>query len=165
MRGLLPIGLVLLLAACSPETPTEEEATSAAVISTDVPGAPVATLTTLSGEMRLGITDEVLYVGLADQIAEQAQKDLENAEAGGGLGGFIAGAVSNALVGALETPFQIPLEEVKAMRYENGQLEVDMESGASNAASLTFDEEATEPLFDPEDAQRFVDAFNELKGL
>lgn len=166
MRHLPIAGLALLLAACSHETPAAEQEASRSPdvsFSSEIPGEPVSVLTSTSGEVQLGLTDEVFTIGLTDQLADRVQKDLEDAEAEGGLGGFIAGAVSGAVVGAMSTPVQIPLDDVETIRYENGQLDVVIVDEDSDV-DLTIEDEPGEMQFDPDEARRFVAAFHELTG-
>ncbi|GAB5534404.1 MAG: hypothetical protein Rubg2KO_06530 [Rubricoccaceae bacterium] len=166
MRFLPLAGLAFLLAACSPDAPAVEEETSAqteVTFDSQIAGAEVTSILTEGGEVRLGLTDEVLYFGLTDLVAKEVEAGLEDAESEGGLGGFIAGAVSNAVTGALTTPVQIPLDNVQDIRYENGRLQVDFD-GEHSSVDLEIDDEPVDQQFDPEEARQFAEAFHELTG-
>ncbi|MEO0557885.1 MAG: hypothetical protein AAF170_06855 [Bacteroidota bacterium] len=167
MRVLLFVGLPLLLAACTPDTPAVEEQEASqqteVTFTSEIAGTEVTAIQTVGGEVQMGLTDEVLYIGLTDQVAKDVESGLDEAEAEGGLGGFIAGAVSNAVVGALTTPVQIPLSDVQDVRYEDGRLQIDFE-GDNSTVDLEVDDEPIDQQFDPDDAQRFADAFHELTG-
>lgn len=158
--------LALLFAACAPDAPAVEEETpaeSSVSFDSDIAGTEVTSIVTEGGEVRLGLTDEVLYFGLTDRVAGEVEKGLDDAESEGGLGGFIAGAVSNAVVGALTTPIQIPLDDVRDVRYEDGRLDIDFE-GEHSTVDLEIDDEPVDQQFDPEEARRFAEAFHELTG-
>ena len=138
-------------------------APTAVTFASEIAGTEVTSILTEGGEVRLGLTDEVLYFGLTDQVAGTIEKELDEAESEGGLGGFLAGAVSNVVVGELTTPVQIPLGTVHDVRYENGRLEIDFE-GQHAAVDLEIDDEPVDQQFDPEEARRFAEAFHELTG-
>lgn len=171
MRTLPIAGLVLLLAACSPDTSSheegshEEELVPEATVSfnSEIAGTEVTTITTEGGEVQLGLTDEVLYFGLTNQVAGEVEKGLDEAESEGGLGGVIAGALSNAVVDALSTPVQIPLADVRDVRYDDGRLVIEFDNEDSTV-DLEINDEPVDQQFDPVEARRFAEAFHDLTG-
>lgn len=166
MRVLPIAALAFAFAACGSEAPaTENEEPDRLEISlnAEIPGEQVATLLTEGGEVQLGLTDEVLYMGLTDRVAGEVEKELDDAKSEGGLGGLIAGAVSSVVAEALRTPIQIPLDDVQDIRYEDERLEIDL-TGENTNMDLEINDEPLEQQFDSDEARRFVDAFHNLTG-
>lgn len=175
MRALLlPL---LLVAACAPDpadvapdvafdaaTATESE-TDVAFNDAPPPGAERLVITTRDGDVDLGLTDEVLYFRLnpkkVDEIKTEIDAEVEGTE--DGLGRSIAEAVTGVVTDALRHAVQVPIEDVEAVRYEGGRLEFEF-SGDGSMPTIERDGERVEEAFAPEDAERFVEAFEAVKG-
>lgn len=184
MRSLLALSLLAFAACGSPDpaevAPDDDVATRAlrgarsaasaqmadADLSDEVPGDPVALITTRDGALDLGLTDRVLYARLSKDTRAEAAAEMEaETEGQTGLGGQIARAVTGAVAEGLATALTVPIERVRDLRVEGGRLVVEMESGEPSPFENA--ESGDEPLlsqFDPADAQRLADAFDRVKG-
>lgn len=173
MRTLLLLPL-LLVAACTSDAdaPAYNDAPAASGASdVDVsfsdepmPGAEQIVITTREGDVDLGLTDEVLFIRLSpkkvDEIEEEIDAEIEGTE---GLGRSIAEAVTGAVTGALRHAVQFPVDDVEAVRYENGRLDIDF-VGEGSMPNIERDGEPVEEAFSPADAERFVEAFEAVKS-
>ena len=130
---------------------------------TEPDGTTVLEIESTEGETLMGLTDRVLYVGLTEKTADEVRETLSDKQDEGGIGGFIAGAVSNAVSGALTTPVQFPLEDVRDVTSHDGRLEIEFE-GEDRSFDLSVDDRPLDRQFDPDDAERFVEAFRKVKG-
>lgn len=183
MRALLAVP-VLALAACGspdPDDVTPDGVAAEAVrearesagarlgdadLSADVPGKPVEVVTTRDGAIELGLTDQVLYSRLSERVRSEAAAEMEaETEGQSGLGGEIARAVTGAVAEGLETAVTVPVDRVRDVRVEGGQLVIEMESGEpSPFENAETDGEPMLAQFAPDDARRLAEAFDRIKG-
>ena len=169
MRTLLL--LPLLLVACTPDADAPPPDTASGTGDVDVsfsdeapPGDEQLVITTREGDVDLGLTDEVLYFRLSPKKVDEIQDEID-AEVGGtdGLGRSIAEAVTGVVTDALRHAVHFPLEDVEEVRYEDGRLDITF-VGEDEMPSIERDGEPIEEAFAPEDAERFVETFEALKG-
>ena len=134
-------------------------------LTSDVPGAPVQTITTRDGHLDFGLTDEALWARLSEATrAEAAESMASETEGEQGLGGAIARAVTGAVAEGLATAVAVPLAEVRDVRVENGRLVVEMADGdPSPFDGMETDGEPMLARFDADDAQRLADAFAKIR--
>lgn len=163
---------VVLLSACAPDrddvTPDDRPASQDNVDvrfeDEGLPGAEQIVITTREGDVDLGLTDAVLYVRLnpkkVDEIQAEIDQELEGTD---GLGRSIAEAVTGVVSDAMQHAVTFPIEDVEAVRYEDGRLEVDL-VGEDDAIDLGRDGEPIGEAFAPDDAERFVEAFEAIKA-
>ena len=167
MRPALPLLALLLAAACAPEpsdvTP-EPEPADVSFSDEAPPGEEQVVITTQSGDVDLGLTDRVLYLRLNPKRRAEVEAEMAaEVEDRGGLGGFIAETVTNAVSGALAHAVEIPVEDVRDVRYEDGRLDIVLE-GEEDFPQVETDGQAVEEAFAPADARRFVEAFERVKA-
>ena len=170
MRSAPLAALALLVAACAPEPsevapdPDAAEATTEAAFSdAPPPGAEQLVITSTDGAVDLGLTDRVVFFRLSPKQRAEIEEDLATKTEGerSGLGGFIAETVTDAVGGMLEHAVQVPVEDVRVVH--DGQGRLDLETVGGGAASFGSDGDGG-PTFDPDDAERFVEAFERVRG-
>lgn len=156
----LVVALVLPLAACD-DPSTDPEITRAA----DADAAPDrATLVSTGGEVMAGLTDEHLYFGLSDATRAEIEAEIEQEveDAGEGIGGDIARAVTGAVGKAIQYRVQYRIDDVRSLRWADGQLEITLEDGRVERAKVEEDHHALR--FDEREAEDFIAAFRKLKA-
>lgn len=171
MRALLL--LPLLLVACAPDAdePDPDSETASGADSPDVsfsdealPGDEQLVITTREGDLDLGLTDEVLFFRLSPKKVDEIEDEID-AEVGDtdGLGRSIAEAVTGVVTDALRHAVHFPIEDVEAVRYEDGRLDITF-VGEGEMPTVERDGEPIEEAFAPEDAERFAETFEALKA-
>ena len=169
MRPVL-LALALSVAACAPEPsdvapdldPTDGVA-EAAFTDAPPPGKEQLVITSTDDTVDLGLTDRVVFFRLSEAQRAEIEEDLAAETEGerGGLGGFIAETVTDAVGGMLGRAVQIPVEDVRVAHDGAGR--IDIETVGGGAASFETDG-GDGPTFDPADAERFVEAFERVRG-
>lgn len=171
MRALLFLPL-LLAAACSsdpdpdPDPDPRSRADGVEVAFTDEAprGAERLVITTREGDVDLGLTDEVVYFRLNPKRVAEIEADIDGeVSETEGLGRSIADAVTGVVTDALRHAVEVPIEDVEAVRYEDGRLEFEF-AGDGEMPAIERDGERVEEAFAPEDAERFVEAFEAVKA-
>lgn len=116
------------------------------------------------GEVKMGLTDEHVYFRLSDETLAEIERDMkrdtENEE---GLGGAIAGAVTRGVSDLLRHRLQYRVEEIRDLHYDEGAFRIEFEDGSYKAPEMQSGDSGT-PLFEDAEAQRFIEAFRDLKG-
>jgi hypothetical protein len=119
---------------------------------------------TRDGNVRLGITDDVVYFRLSDEllakIDDEIEEDLPDEP---GLGRTIATAVTSGISSALRHRMQYDIDDIRDVRYEDGALAFEFEDGRRELPDLEVDDEPLMEQFSEDDARRFVREFRSAK--
>ncbi|MEM1057319.1 MAG: hypothetical protein AAGI52_17515 [Bacteroidota bacterium] len=167
MTRLLIVFLALApLAACSsdesPDDPTGTNTEAGAEgFGGPLEGDVLEVATSSGDEIEVGVTDAVLYLRLSDATRKEAAEEMDREVPEDGLGGTIGRAVTSFVNEALQTTVQLPLEDVEALRYENGRLVIEAKDNTTTVR--IGDDQADGIPFDEADAQRLIDAFESAR--
>ena len=123
------------------------------------------------GEIKLGLTDEVVYYRLSDKLLADIDRDLrQDSSKRGGLGGAIAGAVTESVSKMLRHRMQYAVAEIKDISYTDGKLTFLFEDGTKQTPDINSKTSAGEGImreqnahFADADVQRFIEAFRAAK--
>ena len=130
------------------------------------------------GDLRVFNTDSSLdlilqgdhiLTGLSPKMVAQirTQMDTEKVKDSAGLGGSIASLVKSAIGGAIGTHLQVPLSDLKDIRYENGRLVFEWNKGMEHSifgnGKVEVNGKRQDNSFRPADAQAFIDAVHARK--
>lgn len=145
--------------AASPEAPPSEASGGADVGYGDPIRGEIAALEqNADGKVEVGVTDEVVFFRLSEDARAEAQKEFANDEGEDGIGSVIKDMVGGVVTKALATTVQMPLEDIRDIRYEDGNLVID---GAENGATFDFGGGDSDGgiTFEEDAAQRLIDAY------
>ena len=133
-------------------------------ISSDLDGTPAESITTTGGEVEMGLTDRVLYSRLSPETQAEIAADMEaESKDQEGLGGRIARAVTGAVAEGLGTAVQVPLADVRDVRFEGGRLVIEMADGEpSPFENSSTDDKPLLEQFSARDAERLAAAFDKI---
>lgn len=104
--------------------------------------------------------------GLSDRVVADVRRKTESASTtDSGLGGAIASIVNRTVSSAIGTRVEIPLSQVKDVRYDHGALMFDWKDGRKRElfTNTRANGERTDKAFSEADAQRFIDAVRARK--
>ena len=184
MLRLTLMAVALVATGCSTDEPTSEDRladqvedtvrdigpidieTDGMAISSELDGDELESILTTDGQIELGLTDRVLFSRLSKETqAEVATEMREASEEQDGFGGRIARAVTDAVAQGIGTAVQVPLDDVRDIRVDDGRLVIEMIDGDPSP----FEGVKTDnvPIFErisPTDAQRLADAFESARG-
>ena len=113
------------------------------------------------GQIEIGVTDEVLFIGLTPAAKKEVRQEIDREIPEDGIGGMIGRAVSGVVDNALATTGQVPLESVRDLRYEDGRLILDAEADNFNVQINGDDREGI--AFDEDAARRLIDAYERVR--
>lgn len=127
------------------------------------PGDVVITTTDTAVDM--GVIGDHIIMRLSPKTLGRVRNDLDtNKVEGEGFGASIERLVKKSVSAALAKQVEIPLSDVRDVRYENGRIEFDWRSKpAINPENTKNDGRDMLSSFSPADAQRFVDAVKARK--
>lgn len=126
------------------------------------------------GELKLGLTDEVVYYRLSDKLLARIDGDMQqDSAAGEGIGGTIAGAVRSGVSKMLRHRMEYRVAELRELRFEDGQFTFVFEDGSTRRPNVSTrdgsggvrlsDGNEVNPAFAAEDARRLITAFQAVK--
>lgn len=165
MRTRLPLLLVLFAVACGEEARVEATGidTTATVVVPD-PAEDRFAITNEADDVKLALTDEVVYFWLSEEAQAEMQKELDEGLSNlGETAGRFARALSREVTGAVMERFRFSLDRVEDVRYEDGRLVFDFAGGDDPFAGFEVNGRPITEGFAPEDARAFVDAFHDVK--
>ena len=114
-------------------------------------------------EIKLGLTDDVIYVRLSDATLDEVDAEMERETAEEtGFGAMIAGAVTAGVSDLLRNRLEFDVAAVRDIRFDDGTITLEMEDGSSNDA--VFNNDDGDALFARRDAEAFIEAFHKVKG-
>lgn len=120
---------------------------------------------TTSGAVKMGLTDETLYLSLSDEMLREVDREIKTeTEDVGEFGAAIAEAVRSGVNTLLSNQLASGLDEVQDVRYEGGRLLIEWEDQEQRFTDISINGAPLETQFRPEDAQGFVEAFQRLKA-
>ncbi len=135
-------------------------------------------IVTTDTSMELGLHEDRVVMQMTERVMGEIRTNLDTAGAGSDFGGRIERAVKGAVGSALDRRIEVPLERIRQVRYEDGELNFDylgrkprMEFNTININTRSGGEgggsvrESGNVLgsFHPADARRFAAAVNEAK--
>ena len=131
----------------------------------DTGGARIA-ITTDDGDVTLLLTDEVLAFQLSDRTLHRVRRELRDQEDedDGALGAAIKSVVLGTVRSLVAHSVECPLDEVRDVRVENGQLAIVGDQGRHLFNHLRINDHDELGEFAPRDAAAFVREFQRVKG-
>lgn len=167
MRFVLALTAALTLTACADSEEAKDAGRSSPVASGDialddvVQGAVLEQAESRDGEIVVGVSDEVVFMRLSDATQAEARAEMERElEGATGLEAEIGEMVTGAVEGFLDTMLQIPVEDIDAMMYQDGQLFI--EGGEGGSIHIGDDGDEGVPM-DAADAERLIQAFQNVR--
>jgi citrate lyase gamma subunit len=167
MRSLvIPALLALALAACSGRDDASVQQAGSAR-STVVQRAPLPALgpgdlviTTRGGQVDLALVRDRVLMRLSDSTMRDVRSDLDTrASTEKGFGGWIERTVKSGVSKVLEHQIEVPVADIRDVRYENGELRFDLRNKTRlDMRTIKVDDKPALESFAPADAERFVAA-------
>lgn len=137
---------------------------------------PAAEATLAAGDLRIYNRDssvnlilqgDRILAGLSPQTVEKVRRELEKSTADdtAGLGGSIAQIVKRSVAGTIGTHVVYPLRDIRTIEYRDEQIVIERHDGSTSRllGSVRTGEKEAGKTFQPEDAQRFVEAVRARK--
>jgi hypothetical protein len=118
------------------------------------------------GEVKLGLTDRYVYFALSDAALEEARAEVsEDLEGKEGLGGVIGDVVGSAVDKALQMRIKYPIEEIRDIRWEDGEMAILLEDGGRrlDESIMKVDDRPVSEAFDRDAVEEFAAEFRRLK--
>jgi len=174
----LTIGLVLTLAGCGSDHRDDFDVSVGGAETGDIDTGDMdlsaATPTvedgdrfvalTRDGAVKLGLNNDDVYFRLSqalrDSIEAAIDRDVGEAE---GFGGWIGGMVQSGVGRALAFRVRYPLDEIRDVRYEDGELLFEF-TDPDREIEMDVDGQPLTRAFTETDARAFVEAFREVKA-
>ena len=116
-------------------------------------------------EIKLGLTDDVVYFALSDSSRQEAQQAMAEAEVEGGrLGNLIGGAVRQGVDRALAFKVTYPIDRIRDIRWQDDRLVIELLDGTIGPGDdFQVDDESAANAFRQEDIEAFAAAFRAQK--
>ena len=134
--------------------------------SSRLPGTLVDAVRTRDGGMELGVTDSVLFTRLSPALQREVEAEMAEETADQtGLGGALARAVTGAVAQGLAMAVNVPIDDVRDVRYEDGRVVIEMVDGERSPFDGSRNE--GEPMleqFDADAGRRLAKAFDKATG-
>lgn len=119
---------------------------------------------TRDGKVKLGLTDEEVYARLSDEVLREVEDELAEEARDEGLGGMIASAVKKGVRQGLRFRLSVDVDDIRDIRWEDGQLRVELEDGDLAFEDADVDGEPLGRGFGEDEGRAFARAFQELKA-
>lgn len=113
--------------------------------------------------VKLGLTDEAVYMRLSDRKLREIDEELSEASDGEGIGGRIAAAVTGAVSKGLRTRVSFEHRNIRDMRWEGGELVVELENGEHAFGDMEVDDDDVTDRFAEDDVRAFIEEWREVK--
>jgi PBP1b-binding outer membrane lipoprotein LpoB len=152
--------VALFLSACSADpapvtVQSVEDSTSAFANAT-------VSITSTDGVMRLAVVGDSVVMALSDSLRRSVTDKMESGDSGrSGLGRAIVGVVGAAVNKALGVAITVPATDLRELRYENGELRFDLQSGNLQVNARDADgklQQGSGGAFREADALEFIEA-------
>lgn len=159
MRSLIVAVLAVAVVACGDRSNQVD-------FSADDIGPDVQAIVSRDGNLKLGLTRDLLYVTLSDSVRAEAREELESQARGGGIKGFFARLATRAVGKALNFRATYPVAEIRDIRWEDGGLKVefmDPDRNIEGHVRINDDDESITEAFTEEDVLALSQAFHALK--
>jgi hypothetical protein len=88
-------------------------------------GPDLFAIESTDGNVRMALTDDYLYLALAEQAVEEAREGMRSARDRDGAAALVAGFVERTVGKALQFRALYPLDEIEDIRWEDGELRID----------------------------------------
>lgn len=124
-------------------------------------GPDVFSIESTDGAVRMGLTEDYVYLTLSDAKREEVRSELRSEAEEDGVAGRVAGFVERAVSRALEFRDLYPVDDVEDIRWEDGEMHMDLRSGRRPA--LRVGDEPASDLFDEASVREFRERFHALK--
>jgi hypothetical protein len=118
------------------------------------------------GEVKMGLTDEFVYVSLSDEAVETARSEMREGAEKEGVAGMVGGIVEKTVGKALGFRARFAVAEIEDIRWEDGEMRivfVDPDRRLDERSFHVDDRPLTE-AFSQEDVEAFAREFRALKG-
>jgi hypothetical protein len=127
-------------------------------------GPDLFAIVSTNGTVRMVLTDDFVYLALADNTVAEVRDDLRTAAGQEGAAGFISGFVERAVGKALGFRALFPLDEIEDVRWEDGEMRVVFTTRRRNLNDLfRTDDEPVTRAFAEEDVRSFGEELRALK--
>lgn len=161
--ALLSLLLVLPLGACDEGGPRLERAGARAG---ELPVDDDDRFSTLSrdGKIKLALTEDILYFRLSDDALREADLEMEeDTRDEEGLAGVITSAVTGAVSNALRTRVSFDVQNIRDIRWDDGQLVLELEEGPDRLENFTVDGEDVSTRFEEDEIRALAQEFEKVK--
>lgn len=115
------------------------------------------------GEVKMGLTDAVVYFALSDSLQAEVRSEVERETDKEGLGGMIGGIVSGAVGKAIGFRAKYPVEDIRDIRWADGEMVVEFEDGSDRVHRFEVDDRPVTEAFREEDVRSFAEEFHRAK--
>ena len=116
-----------------------------------------------NGGVKMGLTDRVVYFALSDSVLNEVRSDMEREKEKKGLGGIIGGILSKTVGKALGFRAKYPVEEIRDIRWQDGEMRVEFEDGDRRLEDFKIDDRPVTEAFSEESVRAFAEAFRQVK--
>jgi hypothetical protein len=166
--GLVVVGVLVILAWLQRKSPVRGDFR--------IQSPPPATEALAAGDMRIlnrdGSVQLILQgpnilAGLSDQTVAKVKSELERSATDdtAGLGGAIAQMVKSTVASNIGKQVVYPVRDIRDIRLEDGQVVIIRNDGSRSElfGNVKKDRESLSKSFDPDEAERFVEAVRARK--
>lgn len=160
MRKLLTLMLLIPLVACGDEQQGEID------FGGEELGPDRYSVVSDDEAIKMGLTDQHVYFAIADSVRAEAQAEMER-EVGNrdGVAGMIGGVVQKAVGKAMSFRARYPVEEIRDIRWENGQMRIEfVDPDRSISDSFQSGDRPITEAFSEQDVQAFAEHFRQVKA-
>jgi len=115
------------------------------------------------GGVKLGLTDEVVYFSLSDSLQTEIRSEMEQSAEREGIGGMIGGIVSSTVGRALGFRAKYPIEEIRDIRWQDGELHVEFVEPGRRLDEFRVEDRPAAEAFREEDVRAFAEEFHRAR--
>lgn len=124
----------------------------------------VFAIQTTNDVMKLGLTDDVVYMRFSDQQLEEIDREIEIADGESeGLAARFESAVKGAVAKGLRTRISFDVDDIRDIRWENDRMVVELENGSRAFGDLDVEDEDVTRQFAEDDVREFIERWREVK--
>jgi hypothetical protein len=127
-------------------------------------GPDLFSIVSTDGAVRMTLTDDFLYIALAEETAEQVREDLRSGSEREGAAAAIGGFVERTVGKALQFRSLFPLDEIEDIWWSDGEMQIEF-TGSRHRIDEMFrvDDQPVTRAFDEAAVQELSEEFHALK--
>lgn len=167
LRSVLPAALALTLVAsvgCGDGLPDFDLDGGSAPGTLPADADDVFSVLSRGGEVKLGLTDRIVYFRLSDATLADADRELARTTEGrDGVARRVAATVTKGLSRALRTRISWDVDDIRDIHLDGGRLVLEFEDPGRDFGKIEVDGDDVREAFSEDDARAFIGAFREVK--